>query len=103
VQARKAREGAGYTPVISVSTRAVDDRMELRVRDNGTGIPAAVRERIFSPFFTTKAPGKGTGLGLSLSHNIIVQANGGTLTFETEEGRFTEFVVTLPRKAWRTA
>ncbi|HYO65180.1 MAG TPA: ATP-binding protein, partial [Archangium sp.] len=103
VQARKAREGAGYTPVITVSTRAVGDRMELRVRDNGTGIPAAVRERIFSPFFTTKAPGKGTGLGLSLSHNIIVQANGGTLTFESEEGRFTEFVVTLPRKAWRTA
>ncbi|HEX5750923.1 MAG TPA: AAA family ATPase [Archangium sp.] len=99
VQARKAREGEGYTPVISVTTRAVGDRMELRVRDNGTGIPVALRERIFSPFFTTKAPGKGTGLGLSLSHNIIVQANGGTLTFESEEGRFTEFVVTLPRKA----
>ncbi|MFE8604134.1 trifunctional serine/threonine-protein kinase/ATP-binding protein/sensor histidine kinase [Archangium violaceum] len=99
VQARKAREGAEYTPVITVSTRLAGDRMELRVRDNGTGIPAAVRERVFSPFFTTKAPGKGTGLGLSLSHNIIVQANGGTLTFESEEGRFTEFVVTLPRKA----
>ena len=73
--------------------------MEVRVRDNGMGIPAGVRERIFTPFFTTKAPGKGMGLGLSLSHNIIVQANGGTLTFETEEGRFTEFVVTLPRRA----
>ena len=97
VQTRKAREREGYTPVLSISTCGMGERLELRVRDNGTGIPAQVRERVFSPFFTTKAPGKGTGLGLSLSYNIV-QANGGTLTFESEEGHFTEFVVTLPRR-----
>jgi signal transduction histidine kinase len=98
VHARKAQAGQAYEPAIRIATRDQGNQVELRVRDNGTGIPAEIRDRIFSPFFTTKPPGKGTGLGLSLCHDIIVQANGGTLTVETEEGQFTEFAVTIPRQ-----
>ncbi len=90
-------EGEG--PVIRVSTRAEGERVEVRVRDNGNGIPAAVREKIFHPFFTTKPPGEGTGLGLSISYDIVVQSNSGELRFETVEGEFTEFVVSLPARA----
>ena len=99
MRARRAREDEAYVPRVSVSTHARGDVFELRVRDNGTGIPAAVRERVFTPFFTTKSPGQGTGLGLSLSHDIVVQGNGGSLTFESEEGSFTEFIVTLPLRS----
>ena len=91
--------GEGFQPTLSVTTRACGDAVEVRVRDNGTGIPAAVRARIFEPFFTTKPPGEGTGLGLSLSHDIVVKQHRGTITVETEPGAFTEFVVTLPRGA----
>ena len=98
VHARQRTAAPGYAPEILCRSRDLGERMELRVRDNGTGIPAHVRERIFEPFFTTKPPGEGTGLGLSLSREIIEQGNGGTLRMETEEDVFTEFIVTLPRR-----
>ena len=71
--------------------------MEIRIRDNGTGIPAEVRDKIFEPFFTTKPAGQGTGLGLSLSFGIVVQQHGGQLSVDSEPGVFTEFTVMLPR------
>ncbi|MBR0663321.1 HAMP domain-containing protein [Roseomonas hellenica] len=88
-----------YQPTLRIVTRALPGRVEIRVRDNGMGIPDAVRARIFEPFFTTKPAGEGTGLGLSLSHDIIVKQHGGTLQVATEPGCFTELVVTLPRAA----
>ena len=91
---KRPRDGA---PRIKVSTRALADRVEIRVWDNGDGIPAAVQGRIFEPFFTTKPAGQGTGLGLSLSHDIVVQGHGGALRFETREGGPTEFIIELPR------
>ena len=73
--------------------------MEIRVRDNGTGIPPEVKEKMFNPFFTTKPAGEGTGLGLSISHDIIVKQHGGSIEVETEPGEFTEFMIILPRAA----
>ena len=73
------------------------------MRDNGTGIPRDIRDKVYDPFFTTKPPGEGTGLGLSLSYEIVVQGHGGSMTFETEESRFTEFVITLPKRARRSS
>lgn len=90
---------ASYEPTLAVATRNLGDRVEIRVRDNGTGIPSAVKEKIFNPFFTTKPAGEGTGLGLSLSFDIVVKLHGGTIDVETEPGAFTEFVVTIPRAA----
>ena len=71
--------------------------VEVRVRDNGMGIPAALRGRVFTPFFTTKPAGEGTGLGLSISYEIV-QSNGGTLAVDTVPGSFTEFIITLPHQ-----
>ena len=88
--------GPAYGPAVQVSTRRQNGHAELRVRDNGTGIPVAVLGKIFDPFFTTKPPGEGTGLGLWLSYDIITKGYGGTLTAHTKEGEYTEFVVTLP-------
>ena len=88
--------GPGYAPAILVSTHRQSGYVELRVRDNGTGIPAAVVDKIFNPFFTTKPPGEGTGLGLWLSYDIITKGYGGTLTVHTQEGEYTEFVAMLP-------
>ncbi len=85
-----------FTPSILVSSRRSDDALHIRIRDNGTGIPESVNAHIFEPFFTTKPPGKGTGLGLSISYDIIRQHYGGTLSVSTEEGVFTEFVISLP-------
>ncbi|MFY0522260.1 sensor histidine kinase [Archangium gephyra] len=86
----------GYVPAVRVSTLRQDGRVEIRIQDNGTGIPAAVRERIFEPFFTTKRPGEGIGLGLSLSHGIITKRHAGTLEFDSTENDGTTFVITLP-------
>ncbi|MFP2924555.1 AAA family ATPase [Pyxidicoccus sp. 3LG] len=94
----KRRKDPAFLPRVSVQTRAVEGGAELRIRDNGTGIPAAVRDRIFEPFFTTKAPGEGAGLGLSISHDIVVRANGGAIHVESEEGKSTEFIILLPRR-----
>jgi PAS domain S-box-containing protein len=87
----------GDQPENDATTRNLGDKVEIRIRDNGTGIPIDVRERMFNPFFTTKPAGEGTGLGLSMSHDIIVKQHRGTIEVETEPGAFTEFIVTLPR------
>jgi signal transduction histidine kinase/ligand-binding sensor domain-containing protein len=85
----------GYEPTVSVSTKKMGDKVEIRVKDNGMGIPEKVKEKIFQPFFTTKPTGQGTGLGLSLSYDII-KAHQGTLTVQSREGEFTEFIIQLP-------
>ncbi|MFL5348090.1 MAG: AAA family ATPase [Hyalangium sp.] len=98
LERRKRALGSGFLPVLGVRTRDLGDRFEILIRDNGGGIPAAVRGSIFSPFFTTKPPGEGTGLGLSISRDIIVQGHGGTMEFTSEEGEGTEFKLTLPKR-----
>jgi histidine kinase len=95
---KKRTLGQAFTPVLEVTTRALGNRFELRIRDNGPGITSAQKSKIFTPFFSTKPSGKGTGLGLSISHDIIVQGHMGTLEFSTEEGQYTEFVITLPKR-----
>lgn len=87
---------ADYQPTVRVSTAQANGHVEIRVRDNGMGIPELVKAKIFQPFFTTKPTGEGTGLGLSLSYNIVTKGHGGTLTVDSIEGEGTEFVVTLP-------
>jgi PAS domain S-box-containing protein len=87
----------GYEPTLAASTKNLGDRVEVRIRDNGTGIPADVREKIFNPFFTTKPAGEGTGLGLSICHDIIVKQHGGSVDLDTKHGEFTEFRIILPR------
>ena len=97
---RKAEADSGsYEPTLAASTRSLGDRVEIRVRDNGSGIPPEVKEKIFNPFFTTKPAGEGTGLGLSISHDIIVKQHGGTIEVETQPGEYTEFRIVLPRAA----
>ena len=98
VSDRAAAEGAAFTPVVGVRTARVDDGVEIRVHDNGGGIPEAVCARIFEPFFTTKPAGRGTGLGLSMSHDIVEQGHGGSLRVESEPGHGTTFVIWLPRE-----
>jgi len=87
----------GFEPMLSATTRNLGDKVEIRIRDNGTGIPEEIKDKIFNPFFTTKPSGEGTGLGLSMSHDIIVKQHGGSIDVETEPGLFTEFKVVLPR------
>ena len=96
---RKTEAGDGYEPTLTASTRSLGDRVEIKVRDNGTGIPPDVKEKIFNPFFTTKPAGEGTGLGLSISHDIVVKQHGGSIEVETEPGEYTEFRIILPRAA----
>jgi signal transduction histidine kinase len=97
---RKTQAGSdGYEPTLSASTRSLGDRVEIRIRDNGTGIPPEVKEKMFNPFFTTKPAGEGTGLGLSISHDIIVKQHGGSIEVDTQPGRFTEIRIILPRAA----
>jgi signal transduction histidine kinase len=95
---RKETAGDGFEPTLSAATRSLSNRVEIRIRDNGTGIPEEVKERMFNPFFTTKPAGEGTGLGLSMSHDIVVKQHGGKIDVATEPGVFTEFIITLPRK-----
>ena len=92
-------DGADFEPTIIASTRNLGDRVEIRIRDNGTGIPPEVKERMFNPFFTTKPAGEGTGLGLSISHDIVVKQHAGTIAVDTQPGQFTEFTIVLPRNA----
>jgi GAF domain-containing protein len=94
---RTENGGTSFDPILSATTRNCGDSVEIRIRDNGTGIPAEVKEKMFNPFFTTKPAGEGTGLGLSMSHDIIVKQHGGTIDVETEPGEFTEFRIVLPR------
>ena len=95
---RKAElDGGDYEPTLAATTKNLGDSVEIRIRDNGTGIPPEVREQLFNPFFTTKPAGEGTGLGLSISHDIIVKQHGGSIEVDTQPGEFTEFRIVLPR------
>jgi two-component system, NtrC family, sensor kinase len=85
--------------LLTATTKGSADHVEIRIRDNGTGIPSDVKEKMFNPFFTTKPAGEGTGLGLSMSHEIIVKQHGGTIEVDTLPGEFTEFTIVLPRKS----
>jgi two-component system, NtrC family, sensor kinase len=97
---RKAESNGGdYVPTLTAATKNLGDSVEIRIRDNGTGIPPEVREKIFNPFFTTKPAGEGTGLGLSISHDIIVKQHGGSIEVDTKPGEFTEVRIVLPRTA----
>jgi signal transduction histidine kinase len=92
----KSKEGkAGYVPTVTVKTLSNGNKIEIRVTDNGNGIPENIKDKIFQPFFTTKPTGEGTGLGLSLSYDIV-KAHGGELTMETEAGKATNFIIQLP-------
>ena len=97
---RKAEAwGDDQEPTLAAATKNLGDHVEIRIRDNGTGIPADVKEKMFDPFFTTKPAGEGTGLGLSISHDIIVKQHGGSIEVLTKPGEFTEIRVMLPRAA----
>ena len=98
---RRTAEGNGgdYEPTLAAVTKSLGDRVEIRIRDNGTGIPPEVKEKMFNPFFTTKPAGEGTGLGLSISHDIVVKQHGGSIEVDTQPGEFTEFRIILPRAA----
>ena len=98
--AKKAQaNGETYKPTLTAATKNLGDRVEIRIRDNGTGIPPEVKEKMFNPFFTTKPAGEGTGLGLSISHDIIVKQHSGSIEVDTQPGEFTEIRIILPRVA----
>jgi signal transduction histidine kinase len=88
---------AAYRPILQVSTRDLGEAVEVRVRDNWTGIRSEIKDQLFQPFFTTKPTGEGTGLGLSISWDIVTQQHGGTIAVDSREGEFTEFTIRLPR------
>jgi len=96
---KRQRDGAGtdFRPMLTVATRELDDAVEVRVRDNGTGIAPEVRDKLFQPFVTTKPTGEGTGLGLSIAYDIVTQQHGGTIAVDSAPGEFTEFTIRLPR------
>jgi signal transduction histidine kinase len=95
---RKEEAKAGdHEPTLAAATKDLGDHIEIRIRDNGAGIPADVKEKMFDPFFTTKPAGEGTGLGLSISHDIIVKQHGGSIEVDTQPGEFAEIRVILPR------
>src|SRR5262249_10868950 len=97
---RKAEsDGGDYEPTLAASTKSLGDRVEIRIRDNGTGISQEVREKLFNALFTTTPAGEGIGLGLSISHDIIVKQHGGSIEVDTQPGEFTEIKVILPRAA----
>ena len=97
---RKAELGSdGFEPTLVAGTKSLGDRVEIRIRDNGAGIPPNVKDKIFNPFFTTKPAGEGTGLGLSISHDIVVKQHSGSIEVYTQPGEFTEFRIVLPRTA----
>jgi two-component system NtrC family sensor kinase len=94
---QKHGDDANFKPTLKLSTRDFGDAVEVRIRDNGTGIPAEIKDKLFQPFFTTKPTGEGTGLGLSISYDIVTQEHGGTITVDSRVGDFTEFTIRLPR------
>ena len=95
---RKEEESSdGYEPTLTASTKNLGDRVEITIRDNGTGISPGVRDKMFNPFFTTKPAGEGTGLGLSISHDIVVKQHSGSIEVDSQPGEFTEIRIVLPR------
>ncbi len=96
---RAETNGGDYEPTLTASTKNLGDRVEVRIRDNGTGMTPDVKEKMFNPFFTTKPTGEGTGLGLSISHDIIVKQHAGSIEVDTQHGEFTEITIILPRNA----
>ena len=94
VSEKKKLNIEGYEPTVTVTTKKAEDKVEVRVKDNGTGIPQKVLDKIFQPFFTTKPTGQGTGLGLSLSYDIV-KAHGGEIKVETKEGEGSKFIILL--------
>jgi GAF domain-containing protein len=99
IRRRAETNGGDYEPTLTASTKNLGDRVEIGIRDNGTGMTADVKEKMFNPFFTTKPTGEGTGLGLSISHDIIVKQHAGSIEVDTQPGEFTEIKITLPRAA----
>jgi signal transduction histidine kinase len=97
IKRQAGANGSDDEPTLSAATRNRGDRVEISIRDNGTGIPADLKDKIFNPFFTTKPAGEGTGLGLSISHDIVVKQHGGSIEIDTQPGQFTEIRVILPR------
>jgi len=95
VNEKKKQQPNGYEPTVSIQTKKINDKVEIKVSDNGMGIPQKVLEKIFQPFFTTKPTGQGTGLGLSLSYDII-KAHGGEIKVNTKQNEGTDFKITLP-------
>jgi PAS domain S-box-containing protein len=102
---KRQREGCEpqFKPTLKVSTRDLGGAVEVQVRDNGVGIPAEIKDKLFQPFFTTKPTGEGTGLGLSISYDIVTQQHSGTIEVDSVPGEFTEFTIRLPRTHWTTA
>jgi len=94
---------ASFRPILRIATRDLGDAVEVRIRDNGIGIAADIKDKLFQPFFTTKPTGEGTGLGLSISYDIVTQQHGGTIEVDSRVGEFTEFIVRLPRAYRATA
>ena len=96
---KRARNGedARFEPTLKVTTRNTGDAVEIRVRDNGTGIQADIRDKLFQPFFTTKPTGEGTGLGLSITYDIVTKAHGGSIAVDSKVGDYSEFTIRLPR------
>jgi two-component system, NtrC family, sensor kinase len=99
VAEKKKRLNGNFEPTVWVSTKKLNNKIEICVRDNGMGISQKILNKIFQPFYTTKPSGHGTGLGLSLSYDIITKEHGGTLNVETEEGEYAQFTVLLPATA----
>ena len=98
VSERRREAGrADFVPTLKVTTREFGNAVEVRIRDNGVGIPPEVKDKLFQPFFTTKPTGEGTGLGLSISYDIVTQQHGGTIDVDSRFGEFTEFTIRLPR------
>jgi signal transduction histidine kinase len=98
---KRARNGAdaGFAPTLHVTTRDAGEAVEIRVRDNGIGIPADIRDKLFQPFFTTKPSGEGTGLGLSITYDIVTQQHGGSIAVDSKVGEYSEFTIRLPLRA----
>ncbi|HVV56360.1 MAG TPA: ATP-binding protein, partial [Mucilaginibacter sp.] len=95
-QQKKKTAGDDYKPLIEVETASEDGQAIIRVKDNGSGIPDAVKDKIMQPFFTTKPTGEGTGLGLSLSYDIVVKGHGGKMEVDSVEGEYSAFIIKLP-------
>ena len=94
---RRGRRDDGFAPALTVTTRDAGEAVEIRVRDNGPGIPSDIRDKLFQPFFTTKPTGEGTGLGLSITYDIVTKQHGGSIAADSKVGEYSEFTIWLPR------